>query len=51
MLMMLHSGEGSIYCFCPAYTSQRNKKAVLSVNHPEELITGDIQYDTDFYQS
>lgn len=51
MLMMLHSGKGSVCHFCPVHTSQRDKKMVLSVNHPEELKTGDIQYDRDVYQS
>lgn len=50
MLMMLHSGKGSVCHFCPVHTSQRDKM-VLSVNHPEELKTGDIQYDRDVYQS
>ena len=49
VLMMLHSSKVSTSCFCPGHTSQSHKKVILSVNHPEELITGDIQYDRDVH--
>lgn len=51
VLLMLRSGKVNASCFCPVHTSRSQNNVVFSVNHPEELIIHNIQYDRDVYQT